>query len=70
MKGKKEQTLEVQELADAVVNYRARHNMSMQAFADMCGVCWQTIWNLETNNYQPQRTTQAKIKMVLEQEVL
>ena len=49
---------------------KTRHKLSMKEFADMCGVCWQTIWNLEHNNYKPQRTTRCAIEMVLEEEVL
>lgn len=52
-------------LADRVVKYRAKHNLSMKGFADMCGVCWQTIFNLENLNYKVQRITQAKIEMIL-----
>lgn len=62
--------METEQLAKEVLRYRARHNMSMQQFADLCGVCWQTIWNLETNRYKPQRTTKTKIEMVLEDEIL
>lgn len=58
------------ELANLVLRYRTRHKLSMKEFADMCGVCWQTIWNLEHNNYKPQRTTRCAIEMILEEEVL
>lgn len=56
------------DIAEAVVRFRARHNLSMKQFADKIGVTWQTVWNIENRKYTPQRTTAAKIRMILESE--
>jgi DNA-binding XRE family transcriptional regulator len=52
-------------LKDAIVLYRAKNRMSMQAFAEKCGVTAQTIYNVETVGQKPSRVTKAKIEIVL-----
>lgn len=52
-------------LKDAIVLYRAKNRMSMQAFAEKCGVTPQTIYNVETVGQKPSRLTRAKIEIVL-----
>lgn len=59
---------EAEDLAKRVIRYRSARNMPMTELAKQIGVCWQTIFNLEHNEYMPQRTTVAKIEMFLEKE--
>lgn len=53
------------ELKDAIVLYRATHNISMKDFAAKCGVSGQTIYNIETVGQKPSKVTAVKIKLVL-----
>lgn len=57
-------------IAEMVVSYRARHNLSMREMAEKCGVTLQTIQNIEVGRFKPQRLTIAKIKNLIEDEVL
>ena len=52
-------------LADAMVLYRAKHNISMAEMAKRCNVTQQTIHNIETGIQDPSRVTRAKIMMVI-----
>lgn len=49
----------------AIVMYRAKHNLSMKAFAEKCGLAMQTIYNIETVGQMPSRVTRTKIEMVI-----
>ena len=52
-------------LDKAILMYRAKHNLTMRAFAEKCGVTMQTIYNIETVKQNPSRFTRAKIELVL-----
>lgn len=52
-------------LKDAIVLYRAKHNISMKEFAAKCGVSGQTIYNIESVGQNPSKVTAVKIKLVL-----
>lgn len=52
-------------LKDAIVMYRATHNISMKDFAAKCGVSGQTIYNIESVGQSPSKITAVKIKLVL-----
>lgn len=49
----------------AIVMYRAKHSLSMKAFAEKCGVAMQTIYNIETVGQTPSRVTRMKIEMII-----
>ena len=53
------------DLIKEIVKYRAKHNLSMQEFAEKCGTTLQTIWNIESGRSKPQRTTLFKIMEVI-----
>ena len=54
------------DLVKNMINYRARHRISMRAFAEKCGVSLQTIYSIENGLQTPSRVTEAKINLVLE----
>lgn len=56
------------DLAKNMINYRARHRISMRAFAEKCGVSLQTIYSIENGLQTPSRVTEAKINLVLEED--
>lgn len=55
-------------LADKIVAYRAKHRLSQRQFAERCGLCLQTINNIETGIAEPSRITVAKIMLEIEGE--
>lgn len=52
-------------LKERIIQYRARHNMSQEDFANMCQVNVMTINTIETEKRKPTPLTVAKIEMVL-----
>lgn len=58
---------EVEALAKRILNYRAKHCMSVVKFAKKVKVTTQTIYNIETRLSTPSRLTVAKIERVLDE---
>lgn len=54
------------ELAKAMINYRAVHDMSIKALANKARVSIQTVRNLEKGIASPTRLTRAKIKRAID----
>lgn len=54
------------ELAKAMINYRAAHDMSIKALANKARVSIQTVRNLEKGIASPTRLTRAKIKRAID----
>lgn len=52
-------------LRERILQYRARHNMSQEDFANKCQVNVMTINTVETGKRKPTPLTVAKIEMVL-----
>lgn len=52
-------------LADDIISYRAKNNMSQRAFATKCGVSLQTIYHLESGIQSPSKLTRKKIRLVI-----
>lgn len=57
-------------LIDLIVDYRARNNLTIKQFAELCGISWLTLWNIENGKHEPRRVTERKILNIIEQEVL
>ncbi len=55
-----------QELARAMINYRAAHDMSIKALANKAKVSIQTVRNIEKGIASPTRLTRAKIKRAID----
>ena len=55
-------------LAEAIVRYRARHDLNQEEFANLCKVTKQTIWAIENGRASITKLTRAKILNVLEME--
>lgn len=56
------------ELANKMLDYRAKNNMSQYKFADICKVSVQTICNIENGIQNPSKLTKQKILNVIEKE--
>lgn len=56
------------EFKDAILQYRALHNMSMKEFAKRAGISLQTVNYVEKGLQKPSRLTKEKIMLVLKGE--
>lgn len=55
-------------LKERVLEYRARHNMSQQDFANVAHLNVMTVNNIETEKREPTQLTVTKIEMILKGE--
>lgn len=55
-------------LAERMIAYRARHNLSQAKFGELCGVNVMTINFVERNLQTPTARTEAKINMLLDED--
>lgn len=53
-------------LIDAMVTYRAKHDMSLRKFAELCGLSVQTVNSVENGLQSPSKITKKKIELFLE----
>lgn len=60
---------QMNELIEKCKQYRARHNLSMQAMAQRCGISTVTLFNFENKKLVPQELTVYKIKQVVDENV-
>lgn len=56
------------DLADKILSYRAKENMSQKDFAEKCNLTVQTICNIERGIQKPSRLTERKILIAIEEE--
>lgn len=56
------------ELAEKMIVYRAKHNLTLKEFAEKVGVTFQTVRMIESGRQNPSRLTATKILLVLEGE--
>jgi transcriptional regulator with XRE-family HTH domain len=55
-------------LAERIVDYRARHDLSQGEFAKLCRLSFMTIWGIENGKSTPTKLTLAKIEQILNKE--
>lgn len=55
-------------LEERMVNYRARHDLSMQDAAKRCGISMQTWRYVEKGMQSATPLTEAKIKLLVDEE--
>ncbi len=55
-------------LKERILNYRAKHNISQEDFANRCQVNVMTINTIETEKRKPTQLTVAKIEMILRED--
>lgn len=53
------------ELRKEMVDYRARHDLSLREMAERCKLSLQTVHSIESGIQTPSRLTEAKIRLVL-----
>ena len=54
-------------LADEMIRFRAKKKIGQKEFAEMCGLSVQTICCIETEKQTPTKITEAKIRLVIEE---
>lgn len=52
-------------LAERILEYRAKHNISAKEFAEKCKLSLQTIYSIENGVQTPSKITRLKIENVL-----
>ena len=60
---------ELKQLSEKILDYRAKHNLSAEKFADRCKLTIVTIYNIENGKQAPSKMTLRKILNVIESEV-
>ena len=55
-------------LRQKMLDYRAKHNISQQKFAELCKLTVQTVCNIENGVQEPSKLTKQKILNVIEKE--
>ena len=55
-------------LAEAIIEYRAKNNISLQEFAERCKISIMTASYIERGLQKPNRLTTKKIMLVLKGE--
>lgn len=54
-------------LGEQILEYRAKHNLSQEEFANLVQVNVMTINAIENNKRNPLRTTAKKIEMIMKE---
>ena len=54
-------------IAQEILMYRAKNNISQGEMARRCNVTKQTIYSVENGYQNPSKLTEAKIRMVLDE---
>lgn len=54
-------------LAERILEYRAKHNISAREFAKMCKLSLQTVYSIENGVQTPSKITRLKIENVLKE---
>jgi DNA-binding XRE family transcriptional regulator len=58
--------MELKELIEKIVDYRAKHDITQGEFAVICKLSLTTICNIENGNSNPSKVTKKKILNVIE----
>lgn len=56
----------MEKFIQSIIDYRAKHNLSLAKMAKLCGVSEVTLCNIENGIQNPSRLTIAKIMRVIE----
>ena len=54
-------------LAERILEYRAKHDMSAKEFAEKCKLSLQTVYSIENGLQNPGKITRLKIENVLKE---
>lgn len=55
-------------LSEDMLRYRAKNKIGQKEFAEKCGLSIQTVCGIETEKQTPSKITEAKIRLVIEEE--
>jgi DNA-binding XRE family transcriptional regulator len=54
-------------LSDKMIDYRAKHGLSLGKFAELCGLSAQTVCNVENGIQKPSKITERKILNIVDE---
>ena len=54
-------------LQEMMVQYRAKHDLSQEKLAKLCGLSLQTVNSVENGLQNPSKLTEQKIRLVVEE---
>lgn len=57
----------MKELANKLIDFRARHNLTQQETAKLCGISTRTLLMIESGKYTAKPVTARKIEIKLEE---
>lgn len=57
----------MESLADRILAYRAKHDISAKDFAALCKLSTQTVYSIENGWQHPSKLTRLKIENVLKE---
>ena len=60
---------QMEELANKMLVYRAKHRLSQKEFAELVGLSTMTVNSIESGRQTPSALTKTKIMLVLDKEV-
>lgn len=55
-------------LQELMIVYRAKHRLSQERLAHLCGLSLQTVNSVENGLQNPSKLTEQKIRLVVEEE--
>jgi len=55
-------------LRELMISYRAKHRLSQRELGQLAGVSLQTINSVENGLQKPSKVTEAKIRLIVEEE--
>lgn len=55
-------------LQELMLAYRAKHRLSQEKLAHLCGISLQTVNSVENGLQNPSKLTEQKIRLVVEEE--
>lgn len=64
---RKRKELNMEELRNAMLRYRAKHSISQRELARRCGLSLQTVNSVENGTQNPSRVTAEKIRLIIEE---
>lgn len=59
----------MEELANRMLVYRAKHRLSQKEFAELVGLSTMTVNSIESGRQTPSALTKTKIMLILDKEV-
>lgn len=60
----------IEKLRKDLISFRARNNISLKKFSQLCNCSTQTVWNIESGRNKPSKMVAIRIRNILDNEVI